>query len=88
MEDVLAVGPFLSRRRIYPTVPFIIVADYRQPYRHLLKMSEILADVYQEFLILPDLHMISSKVAEELNEHQNIYWNRTKMVSVRWSEEE
>ena len=85
-ESVFAVGPFLGRRRVYSSIPFVIVANYRRPYRHLLRLSEILADVYLEFGILPDLHILPIKVVTQLDEFQNIQWTKTKMVSIRWAE--
>jgi hypothetical protein len=81
--NVFAVGPFVGRKRRHKTIPLIVVANYRRPYRHLLKLSELLADVYLEFLIFPDLYLLPAKFVEELEQIQNAQWIRTKMVSIR-----
>jgi hypothetical protein len=81
-KEVLAVGPFINRKKQYASVPFIIVANYRWPYRHFLRMSQLLVDTYIEFEILPDVHLLSVKGWEMLIESQNLQWLRTEKVSI------
>lgn len=84
-EDVYAVGPFIGRRRRLPKIPFVLVAEYRRPYRHLLKLSKLLARPYQEFAILPDIHLMTARTKRELEDIHNWTWTQTKLASIRWS---
>ncbi len=83
--DIFAVGPFLKRSRLYRTIPFVAVVNYRRPYRHILALSQALAEPYLEFGILPDIHLLSIQAQAMLDETENIHWEKTKMVSVHWS---
>ena len=83
--DVFAVGPFVERKRHHKIIPFVLVANFRQPYRHLIKLSEILAEAYQEFLILPDIHIILEDFVLELEETENSDWLKTKQYSINWT---
>lgn len=85
--NVLAVGPFLNRKNFYPVVPFVLVANYRRPYKHLLRLSEVLAYAYIEFGIFPDVHLVLSKLADGLDEIEHQDWYKTKLISINWSED-
>jgi hypothetical protein len=81
-REVFATGPFLNREKGYASIPFIIVANYRRPFRHILKLSQILADAYLEFGILPDVHLLSTKTVQILNQTGNLQWIKTRKVSI------
>lgn len=85
--DVFAVGPFIERKRPHKIIPFVLVANFRQPYRHLIKLSEVLAEAYQEFLILPDIHIVLQDIVLELEESDNLDWLKTKQYSIHWTRE-
>jgi len=83
--SVYAVGPFIGRRRPYNSIPFILVVNYRQPYRHIVRLSEMLADAYLEFSILPDIYVLAPRVVQGLDQVQNQQWFRTKQYSLMWN---
>jgi hypothetical protein len=85
-QEVLAVGPFVHRRQRHESVPFVIVASYRRPYRHLLAASEALADAYREFGILPDLHLLHESAAQLFYETKDGQWMKTVRYSIRLGE--
>lgn len=83
-QSIFAVGPFLKRKRTHSFIPFVLVANVRKPYRHLLTLSEILTNAYLEFQIFPDLYILPKNMVVMLDEFQNINWLKTKMISIRW----
>lgn len=83
-DQLLAVGPFTDLPHRRRTVPFVLVADYRRPYRHLLKLARTLGNAYLEFGILPDVHLISTRLATELEYADNRLWEATKELSIVW----
>jgi hypothetical protein len=83
-NELLAVGPFLGRKSPYHSIPFVLVTRYRLPYRHIIKLSELLAEAYLEFAILPDIHIIQPKLVTDLVNADNNQWNRTRHYSITW----
>ena len=81
-REVFAVGPFLNCKKEHDSIPFVIVVDYRHPYRHILKLSEILADAYLELGILPDIRLLSTKTVQILDQTKNIQWIKTGKISI------
>lgn len=82
---VFAVGPFTERKRPHKTIPFVLIAEYRRPYRHLIRMSELLAQAYQEYLILPDIYIMTQDIVTELESADNREWIKTKQYSIQWT---
>lgn len=81
-KQILAVGPFVKRKRMYGSIPFVIIADYDYPYKHLLNISEVLADAFLEFAILPDLHIFTDDFAEYMEKTDNREWKNTQRISI------
>src|SRR5690349_12923583 len=57
-RQILAVGPFLGLKRRYKSVPLVVVAEYEDPEADIEYLSNELADVYIQFGILPNIHML------------------------------
>ena len=83
-ERLYAVGPFTRRRRRRRRVPFVLVANYRRPYRHLVELSRLLVEPYLEFNILPDIHLIPIKLERQLEQAANPWWRATEDLSIWW----
>lgn len=81
-KQILAVGPFVKRSRMYGSIPFVIIADYDYPYKHLLNISEVLADAFLEFAILPDFHIFTDDFVKYLEETDNREWKNTQRISI------
>lgn len=81
-KEILAIGPFLYRQKKYNKVSFVVVANYRRPYRHLLRSSQALADPYLEFGVLPDIHLLPARTARDCYEFENRQWMKTTRLSV------
>jgi|SRR5690606_7991568 len=83
-DRLYAVGPFVRRTRRRRRVPFVLVANYRKPYRHLVQLSRLLVEPYLEFNVLPDIHMIPTNLERRLTEAENPWWRATETMSIWW----
>lgn len=79
---VYALGPFSGMREPRRLVPFITVASFYRPYRHISLLSKLLADPFSEFGILPDIYMLPTKSHAYLNAMDIPAWDRTLMTAV------
>jgi len=84
-NSILAIGPFLERKKRYSTIPFILIIKKGKIYNHLLKLSEILAIPYLEFGIMPAIYIFSTEMVETYRSEKNINWLRTEAVSIKFS---
>lgn len=82
-DECFAIGPFLGRRRRYTTIPVILVARMRRQYWHLLALSKALAPVHLSTGILPDIHLLSSHLREELDAAENRDWQKTQRAAIQ-----
>ena len=81
-EDVLAIGPFINRSRVFSTIPFVIITYYRKPYRHILTISKAFAEVYLEFGILPTIFLLRPDEVSSLEKKEDRDWLMTRQVSI------
>jgi len=84
-NSILAIGPFLERKKRYSTIPFILIIKKGKIYNHLLKLSESLAIPYLELGIMPAIYIFSTEMVETYRREKNINWLRTEAVSIKFS---
>lgn len=81
-EQVLAVGPFVGRKRRYTRIPLLIITNGEDVDVDFHDLGEKLADVYIEYKILPDLHLLSATAKKSLEQMHDDQWERTMRVSI------
>jgi hypothetical protein len=82
-KEMFAVGPFIWRKRTHSTIPFVIVAKYHRPYRHIVYLARALSIPYSQFGILPEIYLLSPERIKLFDKYQEAQWNLTQKVSVR-----
>jgi hypothetical protein len=81
-KEIVAIGLFVNRQRHYESVPFLLITEHENPYNDLIAFSESVADVYLEFGILPDVHVLNPQVVKELDKSNDVQWAKTRRVSI------
>ena len=79
---VYALGPFSGMREPRRLIPFVAVANFNRPYRHISHLSKLLADPFSEFGILPDIYMLPTRSFEYLDGLKIPAWERTLVTAV------
>lgn len=79
---VYALGPFSGMREPRRLIPFVVVAHFNRPYRHLSQLSKLLASPFLEFGILPDTYMLPARSVEYLDESRVPAWEKTLMTAI------
>jgi hypothetical protein len=82
-QQIYAVGPFTGRKIKHRAVPFVVFARYRNFYRQILTLSQVLSDAYVEFGILPDIHLFPARAERSLEATRNRDWIVTRSISIR-----
>ena len=79
---VYALGPFSGMREPRRIIPFITVASFTKPYRHISLLSKLLAEPFSEFGIMPDIYMLPTKSHAYLSAMDLPAWDKTLMTAV------